>query len=132
MSTRSEQAINALKRFGELEWFKLPLEINPRYGYPQVPYMGWRFTAPEERVAELIEEVIKAPTTQVDWTFDRSRRNWVIVPTRILREAGGLADPAFSDVVHAVNTNDEDFCFQALADFELIIHHLQRITIPES
>jgi hypothetical protein len=132
MSTRGEQAINALKRFGELEWFKLPLEINPRYGYAQVPYMGWRFTAPAEWVAELIEGAMKAPPTQVDWTFDRSRKNWVIVPTRILREAGGLADPAFSNVVHAVNTNDKDFCSRALADFELIIHHLQQIPIPES
>ncbi|MEV6408173.1 hypothetical protein AB0M58_35385 [Streptomyces bobili] len=131
MSTRGEQAIKALSRFGELAWFKLPLEVNPRYGYTQVPYMGWRYTTPQERIARHIEAAVKELPTQLDWTVDRTRKNWVIVPTRILCEAGGLSDPAFRDTVQAVNENDHDFCSRALIDFESIIRHLQHIPIPE-
>ncbi|MFJ4690028.1 hypothetical protein [Streptomyces sp. NPDC088766] len=127
MSIRSESAVKALRRFGELEWFKLPLEVNPRYGYHQVPYMGWRYTAPEERTAQYIEAAVKALPTQVEWTLDRSRRNWVILPTRILHEAGGLADPAFRDAVDLINKNDQDFCLVALEDFKMIIHKLREI-----
>lgn len=43
----------------------------------------------------------------------------------------GLADPAFSDVVHSISTQDQDFCLKALSDLNLIILHLQQIPIPE-
>ncbi|MGP4087236.1 hypothetical protein [Streptomyces sp. KR55] len=131
MSTRGEQAMQVLSKFGELAWFKLPVERNPTYGYLQMPYMGWRYTSPREGVAELIEDAVRALPTQVDWTLDRTRRNWVLVPTRALREAQGLANPAFSDVVHSINFQDQEFCLKALADFKLIIQHLRQIPIPE-
>ncbi|MGV9554280.1 hypothetical protein [Streptomyces sp. NPDC003522] len=132
MSILSESAVKALRRFGELEWFKLPLQVNPRYGYPQVPYMGWRYTTPEERIAQHIEAAVKSLPTQAEWTLDRSRRNWIIVPTRILHEAGGLADPAFRDTVKLINKNDQDFCLLALEDFKMIIHELQETPLPKA
>jgi hypothetical protein len=96
-----------------------------------VPYLGWRYTSPQEEVARLIEATVTALSTQVDWTLDRSRRNWVLVPTRILHKAQGLANPAFSDAVHFINTQDQEFCLQAQADFELIIRNLQQLPMPE-
>lgn len=69
--------------------------------------------------------------TQVHWALDRTRRNWVLLPSRILTEAHGLEDPAFSNVVHSINTRDQEFCFKALADLELIIQHLQEFPISE-
>ncbi|MGN9756186.1 hypothetical protein [Streptomyces sp. SD31] len=131
MSTRSSQAKRALSRFGELAWFSLPVETNPYYGYPQVPYLGWRYKSPQENVAELVEEAVREVRTQVDWTLDRTRRNWILLPSRILSEAHGLEDPEFSNVVHSINTQDQEFCFKALADLELIIRHLQDFPILE-
>ncbi|MFF3329102.1 hypothetical protein ACFYWX_05990 [Streptomyces sp. NPDC002888] len=131
VSSRGEQAVQALSRFGELAWFKLPTEFNSVYGYAQVPYMGWRYAFPEEGVAQLIEAAVRALPTQVDWEIDRTRRNWVLVPTRILLEAHGLADPSFRDVVHSINVQDQEFCLKALSDFEIIIQHLLQVDIPE-
>ncbi|MER5224779.1 hypothetical protein [Streptomyces flaveus] len=131
MSTRGEQAMQALSKFGELAWFALPVENNPTYGCPQMPYMGWRYTSPREGVAELIEDAVRALPTQVDWALDRTRKNWVLVPTRPLCDAQGLANPAFSDVVHSINTRDQEFCLKALTDFKLIIQRLQQVPIPE-
>ncbi|MFE2511331.1 hypothetical protein [Streptomyces naganishii] len=45
-------------------------------------------------------------------------------------ESHGLTNPAFADVVDSLNTQDQDFCRDALADFEAIIQHLQQIPIP--
>lgn len=123
--------MQALSRFGELAWFSLPVEINPYYGYPQVPRLGWRYKSPQVNVGQFIEEVVKEVHTQVDWTLDRTRRNWVLLPSRILSEAHGLEDPAFSNVVHSINTCDQEFCLKALADLELITQHLQEVPIPE-
>ncbi|MFE9020120.1 hypothetical protein ACFYNL_16365 [Streptomyces sp. NPDC007808] len=131
MSTRSVQAKRALSRFGELAWFSLAVEVNPCYGYLQVPRLGWRYESPQENVGSLMEEVVKEVHTQVDWTLDRTRRNWVLLPSRILREAHGLEDPEFSNVVHSINTRDREFCLRALADLELIIRHLQEFPIAE-
>jgi hypothetical protein len=131
VSSRGEQAVQALSRFGELAWFKLPTEFNAAYGYAQVPYMGWRYAFPGEGVAQLIEAAVRDLPTRVDWEIDRTRRNWVLVPTRVLREAHGLADPSFRDVVHSINVQDQEFCLKALSDFELIIQHLLQVHISE-
>lgn len=93
--------------------------------------MGWRYTCPQEEVARLIEDIVKMSPTQVDWTLDRTRRNWVLVPTRIVHDAQGLENPAFADAVHSVNVEDQEFCSRALSDFELIIQRLQQAQIPE-
>ncbi|GHC48480.1 hypothetical protein GCM10010309_03900 [Streptomyces violaceochromogenes] len=131
VSSRGERAVQALSRSGELEWFKLPTAFNATYGYAQVPYMGWRYVFPEEGVAQLIEAAVRALPTQVDWEIDRTRRNWMLVPMRVLREAHGLADPSFRDVVHSINVQDQEFCLKALSDFELIIQHLLQVHISE-
>ncbi|WP_143669967.1 hypothetical protein [Streptomyces sp. Ag109_G2-15] len=124
--------MRTLSRFGELAWFKLPVEYNPVHGYHQVPYMGWRYTSPQEDIAQLIEDAVEGLPTQVEWTLDRSRRNWILLPSRILREAQGLENPAFANIVHSINVQDQEFCLKALSDFDLIILHLQQIPIPKS
>ncbi|MFF4587068.1 hypothetical protein [Streptomyces sp. NPDC001388] len=124
--------MHALGRFGELAWFSLPTEINPKHGYHQVPYLGWRYTTPREGLAEYIEGAVRTLPTEVDWSLDTTRRNWLLVPTRILRDAQGLTNPAFGDVVHFINTQDQDFCLRALSDFRLIIQHLERLELPRN
>ncbi|PNG17502.1 hypothetical protein C1J00_36175 [Streptomyces cahuitamycinicus] len=82
-------------------------------------------------MAQFIEAAVRDLPTQVDWEIDRTRRNWVLVPTRVLHEAHGLADPSFRDVVHSINVQDQEFCLKALSDFELIIQHLLQVHISE-
>lgn len=93
--------------------------------------MGWRYTSAQEDLARLIEDAVGALPTKVEWTLDRTRKNWLLVPTRILREAHGLASPAFANVVHSVNTQDHEFCFRALSDLDLILQRLQQVPIPK-
>ncbi|MFF3633759.1 hypothetical protein [Streptomyces sp. NPDC002250] len=130
MSTRTVDAMKALSRFGELAWFKLPTEYNDEYGYHQVAYMGWRYKAPREGVDQFIEDVVKGVPTQLAWVLDRTRRNRILLPDRVLLEAGGLGNPAFADVVHSVNTRDQEFCMASISDLALIVQHLQRVPVP--
>ncbi|MDT6983841.1 hypothetical protein ACFSUJ_12730 [Streptomyces lusitanus] len=131
MSKRSALAARTLSRFGELEWYGLSAESNPVHGYLQVPLMKWRFKARSERTAQLIRESVRASSTQVEWTLDTSRRNWVLLPSRVSNEARGLANPAFSKALELIITQDQEFCRRALADFERIISDLREVSIPE-
>lgn len=124
--------MQVLSRFGELAWFSLPSEKHPVYRYPQVPYMGWRYTSAQEDTAHPIEEAVGALSTKVEWTLDRTRKSWLLVPTRILREAHGLDSPAFADVVHSVNIQDHEFCFRALSDLDLILQRLEQVPITKA
>ncbi|MEW2255055.1 hypothetical protein [Streptomyces sp. NPDC047869] len=130
MSTRTVDAIKALSRFGELAWFKLPAEYNDEYGYHQVAYMGWCYKAPQEGVDQFIEDAVKGIPTQLEWVLDQTRRNRILLPNRVLFEAGGLENPAFADVVHRMNTQDQEFCIKSISDVALIIQYLQRIPTP--
>lgn len=131
MSTRSTQAVQALSRFGELAWFKLPAEYNHVFNYYQVPYMGWRYKSIRQGIEEVIEDAVKEPATQLEWILDRSRRNWILLPRRVHQEAGGLADPSFSETIQSINTNDQEFCLKALSDIDLIIARINQISIPK-
>ncbi|MDX2596514.1 hypothetical protein PV343_30305 [Streptomyces sp. WI03-4A] len=122
--------MQALSRFGDLAWFKLPTEYNAVYGYRQVPYMGWRFVVSNVNVALLIQAVVEKLSTQVEWTFDRTSRNWLLFPSRILQEAQGLDNPAFANAVSSISAHDEEFCRKAFSDLELIIASLQEATVP--
>lgn len=106
--------------------------MHPLYGYPQVSYMGWRCKSPHGRIAEYIESVVRGVQTQLDWTLDRSKRNWSLLPFRILNEAQGLENPAFANTVHAINVEDREFCLKSASDLELIIRRLQEASVPES
>ncbi|MFF9601143.1 hypothetical protein ACF1GY_02565 [Streptomyces sp. NPDC014684] len=130
MPTQTVDAMKALSRFGELAWFKLPTEYNDEYGYHQVAYMGWRYKAPREGVDQFVEDVVKDVSTQLAWVLDRTRRNRILLPNRVLLEAGGLGNPAFADVVHSVNTRDQEFCIASISDLALIVQHLQRVPVP--
>ncbi|MFD9092184.1 hypothetical protein [Streptomyces collinus] len=130
MSKRSTAAVQALRRFGELVWFKIPEEYNYVYGYHQVPYMGWRYMSPQDEIAQYIEDAVKEVRTRVEWELDRSRRNWILLPRRILCEAHGVEGPAFAEVVHAVTVHDQEFCLDAISDLEQIVLRLQQIPIP--
>lgn len=122
--------MEALSRFGDLAWFKLPTEYNQVHGYHQVLYMGWRYASPREGIGELISGAIRRVPTQLDWTLDRSRRNWLLLPIRIIKEAPGLSDPAFSNTIHSINLNDRDFCLATHEDVDLIIQRLQEMPAP--
>lgn len=122
--------MKALSRFGELAWFKLPAEYNHEYGYHQVAYMGWRYTAPKEGIDQFIEDAVKGVSTQLEWTLDKTRRNWILLPNRVLLEAQGLENPAFADVIHSMNTQDQEFCIKSISDIDLIVQHLQRVPTP--
>ncbi|MGW5280015.1 hypothetical protein ACWERI_11205 [Streptomyces collinus] len=124
-------AMQALRRFGELAWFKIPEEYNHVYGYHQVPYLGWRYAFPRNEIAQYIEDAVKGVPTRVEWELDRSRRNWILLPRRILREAQGVQGPAFAEVVHSVTIHDQEFCREAISDLEQIVLCLQRIPVPE-
>ncbi|WP_432083415.1 hypothetical protein [Streptomyces sp. WAC 04229] len=124
--------MQTLSRFGELEWFGLSAESNSVHGYLQVPRMKWRYKNRGEHTARLIEGAVREAHTQVEWTLDRTRRNWVLLPSRVIIEAQGLMSPAYSDVIHRIAMEDQGFCRRAIFDFDLIIACLQEVVIPES
>lgn len=101
------------------------------YGYPQVPYMGWRYKSPRDKVAEFLDGVMHEVHTRVEWTLDTSRRNWVLLPSRILIEARGLENPAFENVVHSINVQDREFCLESQSDLELIVQRFREVSVPE-
>ncbi|NEC52753.1 hypothetical protein G3I18_30010 [Actinospica acidiphila] len=124
MHDRTSRAIKALGKLGELAWWGISAEINSVHGCCQVPCMRWRYKAPSEATAQLIDEVVRASPTQVEWTLDRTRRNWVLLPTRVVIEASGLDGPAFSNVVQRITVEDQAFCRQAQTDLDLIVSGL--------
>ncbi|MEV6478905.1 hypothetical protein [Streptomyces sp. NPDC051576] len=92
--------------------------------------MKWRYASPRAGTSQLLEDSVRELPTQVDWTLGTTQKNWILIPSRILDESHGFEDPAFMEAVNQTNVQDQDFCLKALADFRLIIQHLQQIPAP--
>ncbi|WP_393060485.1 hypothetical protein [Streptomyces sp. LN549] len=84
---RNERARQVLSRFGDVAWFRSPVERHPVNGYLQVAFVGWRYTEPREELKTVFDSAVREAPKQVEWTFG-SARNWMIVPTRLIQEAG--------------------------------------------
>ncbi|MGN5630438.1 hypothetical protein [Streptomyces sp. AC154] len=119
---RNERARQVLSRFGDVAWFRHPVERHPFYDYFQVSFVGWRYAEPREELKAVFESAIREAPKQVEWTF-RSIRNWMIVSTRLIREA----DPDgrnFNDAMGAIRENDQEFCAATAEDLENILRKL--------
>ncbi|WP_329206036.1 hypothetical protein OG257_08040 [Streptomyces sp. NBC_00683] len=119
---RNERARQVLGRFGDVVWFRSPVERHPIYGYRQVAFVGWRFAEPHEELKEVFESAVRQASTQVEWTF-RPVRNWMIVPTRLIQEAGPNAQH-FNEAMDAIRESDQDFCAATAVDLEGIFRVL--------
>ncbi|MDX2290708.1 MULTISPECIES: hypothetical protein [Streptomyces] len=124
VSERFNLAREALSRFGELRWIRLSGGRHPLYGYQQVPFLGWRFTQPDEERLRAIEDARKATPTRYEWRIDTSRRNWILAPSRLLGEVGEhAASPEFDERVNQL-MQDQEFCLRALEDLDAILRSL--------
>ncbi|WP_157838359.1 hypothetical protein [Nocardia farcinica] len=113
--------ITRLKRYGDLEWYRHAGGTGDD-GTPTPPLVVWRFPEPQPaRLAELLHEAAVADNREIDWLFDTSRRNWVLVPSRVMaeKEHHGLATEA--QAADLLTRTDPEFCQQSVRDFERII-----------
>ncbi|MFF3790630.1 hypothetical protein ACFYXW_11230 [Streptomyces sp. NPDC001981] len=134
MPSLARRSMQVLSELGELAWFKLTSERHPLYGYQQLPFLGWRFKSPQEGVAEVIQTEVNATRTQVDWTLVTSERNWYLTPSRLVSEVESRGNGKFHEIMYEIAVDDQEFCVNALADLEGIVHRLESRsrTIPKS
>ncbi|MFI8852074.1 hypothetical protein [Streptomyces sp. 891-h] len=125
MSIRGERAGAALRAFGELEWFKMPLTTHPLYGYEQVPYVGWRYKNATNETIAMFQRVAADAPEHLEWAFDSSRRNWLLIPARLSQEYLDDSGSTFLEMISAISETDQEYCRAANLDIDLIIDFLE-------
>ncbi|MEU5170063.1 hypothetical protein [Streptomyces mutomycini] len=124
---RNERAKQVLSRFGDVVWFRSPVERHPVYGYLQVAFVGWRYAEPDEQLKKIFESTVRETSKQVDWTFT-STRNWMIAPSRLIQEAGPDGQN-FNQAMDLIRQSDQGFCEKTAGDLEKIFQTLSEAPI---
>ncbi|MFJ2092406.1 hypothetical protein ACIOEW_24500 [Streptomyces sp. NPDC087901] len=119
---RNEWARQVLSRFGDVEWFRSPVERHPIYGYLQVAFVGWRYAEPHEELKAVFDSAVREAPKQVDWTFIPAR-NWMIAPTRLIQKAGPDRQN-FNEAMDAIRECDQEFCAATAEDLERVFRAL--------
>lgn len=127
---RNERARQVLSRFGDVAWFRSPVERHPVYGYLQVAFVGWRYTEPREELKTVFDSAVRGAPKRVEWTFG-SARNWMIVPTRLIQEAGA-DNQNFNEAMDAIRERDQEFCAATAEDIERIFRALSRAPVIDA
>ncbi|MFC7303185.1 hypothetical protein ACFQVC_03005 [Streptomyces monticola] len=125
VSARSNRIRQILGEFGELGWYKSTPSEHPMYGYPQVPYISWRYKDPDEGLGVMIQRVFDEVPTDVSWSFDASSRNWLLAPSRLLDEASKLGRRGFSEALVQIMEADPEFCISANSDLDRMLNALE-------
>ncbi|MFE7741492.1 hypothetical protein [Nocardia sp. NPDC057455] len=122
----SADFITRLKRYGELEWYRHAGGLGDD-GAPAPPLVVWRFPEPRPvRLAELLHEAVVADNREIDWLFDTTRRNWVLVPLRVMAEKDSHKLATEAQAADLLVKTDLEFCRRSVRDFERIIGLLDR------
>ncbi|MDK0521263.1 hypothetical protein [Streptomyces sp. ML-6] len=110
--------------FGELAWFKLVSGPDSLRGHQQVPYLAWRYDSPGEGIVEVFERAVNCNSLQFGWVFDSSMKNWLITPSRVVRELEERGNFKSQEIMCEIKDEDQEFCVAALRDFDRIIDFL--------
>ncbi|MGA4943995.1 hypothetical protein [Streptomyces cinereoruber] len=130
MTSRFQRAGRTLSLLGPLRWLRLSGDRHPLYGYQQVSFLGWRFEEPDAEKLRIVEQAVRTTPTREEWRIDTSRRNWALVPSRLLGEGENpVASPGFDERV-SLAMRDQDFCVRALLDLDAILDTLRGLVAP--
>lgn len=70
--------------FGEVEWYRLP-SLHDVYLHPELkvfpPFVTWRYRDRDAQLAARLAKAIASFKGSVEWSFDDSRKNWLIYPS---------------------------------------------------
>ncbi|MGK8508786.1 hypothetical protein ACRS5S_12240 [Nocardia asiatica] len=122
----SADFITRLKRYGDLEWYRHAGGTGDD-DTPTPPLVVWRFPEPRPvRLAELLHEAVGADDREIDWLFDTTRRNWVLVPSRVMAEKDSHRLATEAQAADLLVKTDPEFCRRSVRDFERIIALLDR------
>lgn len=127
MPVRSERAGNAIRAFGELGWFKIPSVVHPLCGYQQIPYKGWRYKNPRDSTRSLFQRVAAEAPEQLEWIFDSSSKNWLLIPARLSQQNLEASGMSFPEMTQAVREEDQEYCRSTNLDLDRIIEFLERM-----
>ncbi|WP_459545562.1 hypothetical protein [Nocardia sp. X0981] len=129
---RSREFIMLLKNFGKVEWYRHVGGIDGD-GRARPPLVVWRFSEPRPvEFAAGLRGIVEADSREVDWLFDTSRRNWVLVPSRVMEEKHRHGFAVEAQAVDLLQGEDPEFGQRSVSDFERILRALdQLVGTPE-
>lgn len=101
--------IEVLAEFGSIEWFRQPDPISVQYhsaqrAYP--PVIVWRYSDRNPELAAKLAEAIASFKGSVEWSFDSTKRNWVVAPSRA-RNYNDAAKLQETEPEYDTKANDE-------------------------
>ncbi|MGV9925184.1 hypothetical protein [Nocardia rhamnosiphila] len=86
------------------------------------------FRASTDRVWDAQRGIVEADDRKVDWLFDTSHRNWVLVPSRVTEEKAHHGFAVAAQASDVLEREDPECSQQSVSDFERILRTLNRLT----
>lgn len=124
---KSRDLITLLKNFGNVEWYRHSGGINDD-GTARPPLVVWRFSEPRPvEFGDRLRCIVEADDRMVDWLFDTSRRNWVLVPSRVMEEKRRQGFAVEAQAVSVLEREDPEFSKRSVNDFGRILRALEQL-----
>ncbi|MGI5221713.1 hypothetical protein [Nocardia sp. CA-290969] len=117
-----------LRRFGSLEWYRHGGGAGDDDRFTP-PLVVWRFAEPlPVSFAEDLRRIVEDERREIDWLFDTTRRNWVLVPSHVMEEKGRHQFATEAQAADLIVRNEPEYCRRSVRDLDRIIAALDLLT----
>ncbi|WP_110293332.1 hypothetical protein [Nocardia tenerifensis] len=91
------------------------------------PVVVWRFAEPRPvEFVDVLRGIVDDESREIDWVLDTTRRNWVLVPSRVMAEKEAHHFATEAQAVALLEQEDPEFCLHSVNDLERIVAALDR------
>jgi hypothetical protein len=125
---KSSDFLVRLRRFGSLKWYRHSGgagdddRITP-------PVVVWRFAEPRPVwLPGTLRGIVEDERREIDWLFDTTRRNWVLIPSHVMEEKGRHHFATEAQAAEVIARDDPEYSRRAVHDFDRIIAALNSLT----
>ncbi|WP_157170438.1 hypothetical protein, partial [Nocardia carnea] len=118
-----------LRRFGSLEWYRHGGGCDDGRFTP--PIVVWRFAEPRpEWFSETLRGIVEDDRREIDWLFDTTRRNWVLIPSHVMEVKDRHRFPTEAQATDLLARGDPEYGRRSVHDFDRIITALDSLGLP--
>lgn len=121
----SEDALRVMRLFGDVEWARISLGVDPVDQLVRPPLIVWRYGSPSGELAALFEELVSAFRGEEEWVFDASAKNWMLVPRRIHDECERNPSLTSPEVMLTLKRGDQAFCRRSTRDAKELLERIE-------
>ena len=124
MIDTAERLIAALEGQTVVDWYRFA-ERSTYNGRLSPPLVVWRYKRSQPDLERALANIVATYKGRVPWVYERSERNWVLMPKKIAEIQRERTLPTDSAAMRTLSEEEPEFCRIARLDLDELVDRIE-------